>query len=174
MAPDAPPSPWLLLNADLIPRTGQALDVACGEGRHSLLLAKRGLAVRAVDRESSSIEALRAEAARQALNVTAEVLDLEAGEVTLGAGAYDLIVVVRYLHRPLFPALVEALAPGGVLIYETFTVEQARVGKPANPGFLLKHGELRTHLSSLTMLRELDGTLDGGHVSALAGRKPGG
>jgi SAM-dependent methyltransferase len=173
VAPDAAPSSWLLFNADLIPREGRALDVACGAGRHSLYLAKRGLAVRAVDRDAAAIETLRAEAARQGVGVAADVVDLEAGEVRLGNEAYDLIVVVHYLHRPLFPQLVQALAPGGVLIYETFSVDQALQGKPTTPAFLLHHGELRGYLTTLTLIRELDGTLEGGQVSAISVRKPG-
>jgi tellurite methyltransferase len=170
--PDALPSSWLLFNADLIPRSGRALDVACAHGRHSLFLAQRGLRVRAVDRDPQAIEALGAEATRRALPVEADVVDLEAGSVDLGREAYDFILVVRYLHRPLLPGLVQALAPGGVIVYETFTREQALRGKPTNPDFLLQHGELRQNLATLTLLRELDGTLDGYPVSAIAARKP--
>jgi len=99
-------------------------------------------------------------------------VDLEAGEADLGRQAYDLIVVVHYLHRPLFPALVRAMAPGALLLYETFTVEQARHGKPANPDFLLHHGELAERLGSLEILRERDGLFEGRQVAAIAARKP--
>jgi len=168
---DITPSSWLLSNIDLIPRAGLALDVACGRGRHALFLARRGWAVRAVDRDADSIAALRAEADRLGVPLQADVLDLEAGETDLGREAYDLIVVVHYLHRPLFPALLLALAPGGLLVYETFTVDQARRGKPANPDFLLQHGELRDRLGSLTILRERDGVFDGRDVAAVVARK---
>lgn len=165
------PSSWLLSNISLIPRAGRALDVACGRGRHALFLARRGWAVRAVDRDPASIAALRAEVDRLGVAVQAEVLDLEAGETDLGREAYDLIVVVHYLHRPLFPALLRALAPGGHLVYETFTVDQARRGKPVNPDFLLQHGELRERLASLTILRERGGVFDGRDVAAVVARK---
>ena len=165
------PSSWLLSNLNLIPCAGRALDVACGRGRHALFLAERGWAVHAVDRDAAAIAALRAEADRLGLAVQADVLDLEADEVDLGGDAYDLIVVVHYLHRPLFPALLRALAPGGLLVYETFTVDQAHRGKPVNPDFLLKHGELRERLASLTILRERDGVFDGRDVAAVVARK---
>jgi len=168
---DLPPSSWLLSNIDLIPRAGRALDVACGRGRHALFLAERGWAVRAIDRDADAIDALRSEAARRGLAMHADVLDLEAGETDLGRETYDLILVVHYLHRPLFPALLTALAPGGYLLYETFTVDQARRGKPSNPDFLLRHGELRERLSSLTILRERDGTSEGRDVASVVARK---
>jgi SAM-dependent methyltransferase len=168
---DRTPSSWLLSNLDLIPRAGRALDVACGRGRHALFLAERGWAVRAIDRDALSIDALRSEAARNRLTVQADVVDLEAGEVDLGCGAYDLIVVVHYLHRPLFPALLRALAPGGYLLYETFTVDQARRGRPSNPDFLLRHGELRERLAALAIIRERDGPLEGRDVASVVARK---
>jgi len=168
-----PVSSWLLSNIDLIPRAGRALDVACGRGRHALLLAERGLAVVAVDRDEAAIEGLRTEAARRLLPVEARIVDLEAARADIGLGqdAYDLVVVFHYLHRPLFPTLIGALAPGALLIYETFTVDQARLGKPTNPDFLLQHGELRERLASLTILRERDGVYEGRHVAAVAARK---
>jgi SAM-dependent methyltransferase len=162
---------WLLSNQDLLPHAGYALDVACGRGRHALFLAERGLAVVAIDRDRLAIDELTAEALRRNLAVEARVVDLEAGEVDLGREVYDLIVVFHYLHRPLFPALLRALAPGALLIYETFTVDQARLGKPTNPDFLLQHGELRQRLAPLTILRERDGVFEGRHVAAVAARK---
>ena len=110
-------------------------------------------------------------AARRGLAVQADVVDLEAGAADLGREAYDLIVVVHYLHRPLFPALLRALAPGGLLVYETFTVDQALRGKPTNPDFLLRHGELRERLAPLTIVRERDGFFEGRDVAAVVARK---
>jgi SAM-dependent methyltransferase len=170
---DAPASSWLLSNIHLIPRAGRALDVACGRGRHALPLAERGLAVVAVDRDAAAIAGLREEAARRGLPVDARVLDLEAGGPgpDFGEEGFDLVAVFHYLHRPLFPALVRALAPGGILVYETFTVDQARLGKPTNPDFLLQHGELRERLRPLTILRERDGVFDGRHVAGVVARR---
>jgi SAM-dependent methyltransferase len=184
------PSSWLIENADLLPaaapvgRTAgsappRALDVACGSGRHALLLAAAGFEVQAIDRNAAAIEALRAAAGKLGLalraEVRAEVRDLEAtGSVPAAAvgppGAYDLIVVVHYLHRPLFPALVRALVPGGLLLYETFTVDQAARGHPRTPAFLLKHGELRRLVAPLEVIRQREGEFDGRCVAAVAAR----
>ncbi len=171
----AGPAAWLVQNADLLPRGGEVLDVACGSGRHALLLAGAGFKVRGVDRDSPRIEALARLARRLALPLSAEVVDLETGgEVDLGAAAYDLVVVIRYLHRPLFPALIRALRPGGILLYETFTAEQGRrYGRPRDPHFLLEPGELRRLAAPLEILREREGEHDGGFVSSLVARRRG-
>ena len=113
--PDAPavsgPSSWLLQCADLLPpRRGRALDVASGRGRHALLLAAAGFEVRAVDRDDAALAALDAIARRLGLPVTVERLDLETGEVDLGTATFSLVAVFHYLHRPLFPAIVDAMA----------------------------------------------------------------
>ena len=116
--------------------------MACGKGRHALLLAAAGFAVTAVDRDEDALDRLRAQAVRLELDVRVEAIDLEAPGVVLDAARFDLVVVTRYLHRPLVPQLVEALAPGGMLVYETFLVGQAERGHPRNPAFLLEPGEL--------------------------------
>ncbi len=149
--------------------------MACGSGRHALLLAAAGFDVHAIDRDAATIEALRAAAGKLGLTLRAQVRDLEAGgadpAAPLGpALAYDLIVVVHYLHRPLFPALVRALAPGGLLLCETFTVDQAARGHPKNPAFLLEHGELPRLVSPLKIVRQREGEFDGRWVAAVAAR----
>ncbi len=165
------PSSWLVENADILPRSGRALDVACGSGRHALLLGAVGLHVHAVDAHAAKIETLREAAGRSGLPVEAEVKDLEVDGVDLGDSLYDLVLVVHYLHRPLFPAIFRALRPGGLLLYETFTADQARRGKPTNPAFLLEHGELPRLVAPLEVLRERDGDFDGRMVAAVAARK---
>jgi rhodanese-related sulfurtransferase len=166
------PSPWFLENARLAPRGARALDVACGRGRHALVLAQAGSFVRAVDRDAARVDALRALARRLHLPVTAEVLDLEAADVTLGEDAHDLILVFNYLHRPLFPALVRALAPGGLLLCETFTREHARHGgRPSSPEHLLEPGELRRLVEPLQVVGHREGGSDGRHLAAVAARK---
>lgn len=167
----AGPSPWLLENTDLLASRGRALDVACGRGRHALLLAAAGFQVQAVDRDPAAIRALRVVARRLGLDVAAEVRDLEAPGVDLGQAAYDLILVVHYLHRPLFPALVRALATGGLLLYETFTVEQAGRGRPSDPRFLLDRGELPRLAAPLEILRAREGEFDGRCLASLAARR---
>ena len=161
------PSSWLVANADLLPRGGTVLDLACGTGRHTLLLASAGFEVRAVDRDRGRIAALGGMAKRLGLRVMTEVIDLEGERVDLGTERFDLIVGFRYLHRPLFGAIVRALARDGVLIYETFTVEQASRGRPTRPEFLLEKGELRRLVAPLEVLREREGDYDGGTVSGI-------
>jgi hypothetical protein len=117
------------------------------------------------------VASLNSEAGRLGIRVRADVVDLEAPGATLGVDAYDVIVVVHYLHRPLFPALKAALRPGGVLVYETFTVDQAARGKPTNPDFLLRHGELRELVTPLAVLRFREGEADGGLVAGIVARK---
>lgn len=169
----APPSDWLLENADLLPPAGLALDVACGSGRNASFLAAAGYRVRALDRDAAALAELTATATRLGLPVAAEVLDLESEGVEVGDAAYELVVVAHYLHRPLFPALRQALVPGGVLVYETFTVDQALHGHPRNPAFLLEHGELPRLVAPLEVLRQRDGEFRGRRVAGVVAVRPG-
>jgi rhodanese-related sulfurtransferase len=177
---DAPlfgPSPWLIENADLLPRGGRVLDVACGAGRHSLLLASAGFDVTAIDRDAATLDRLREQAERLGLNLETEVVDLEPDDTAakappmLAPDAYDLVLVTRYLHRPLFPHLIRSLAPGGTLIYETFLAQQAERGHPKNPAFLLKAGELSTLVAPLSILRQREGEHDDAMVSSIVARR---
>jgi len=167
------PSSWVMANADLLPRGGRVLDVACGRGRHALLLAVAGFRVDAVDLEAQRTGSLAATAARLALPLNIRYLDLEAcGPVDLGQELYDLVLVTRFLHRPLFGSLQAALKPGGLLLYETFTVHQAATGHPTNPDFLLQEGELARLVAPLEVVRRREGAFDGAHVAAVAAVKP--
>jgi SAM-dependent methyltransferase len=166
------PTHWLVQHADLLPAHGTALDVACGSGRHALWLGARGLVTTAIDRDAAAVDAVHAAARSDDLPVTARVVDLETGDVSLGEAVYDVIVVVHYLHRPLFPALIRALRPGGVLIYETFTRAQAARGKPTNPAFLLESGELPRLLAPLAILSEREGDYEGRFVASVVARAP--
>lgn len=113
------------------------LDVACGNGRHARFFASRGHPVEAVDRDPEVRSRLAG-----ATGVTPRCADIEAGPWPYAGMRFAGIVVVNYLHRPLFPHLLGALAPGGVFIYETFAAGNERIGRPTNPAFLLKPGEL--------------------------------
>jgi rhodanese-related sulfurtransferase len=166
------PSSWLLENAGLLPPEGKALDVACGFGRHALYLAAAGFDVTAVDRDAGKIESLRAAVGRLGLPVDARVVDLEAGAFDLGSEAYALILVIHYLHRPLLPAIRDALARGGLLLYETFTEGQASRGRPRSPDHLLKAGELPRLVAPLEVLREREGECEGRMVASVAARRP--
>jgi tellurite methyltransferase len=161
------PAPWLVMNRTLLPPWGRALDVACGRGRHALWLARHGFATTAIDRDPSAVAALEARARDERLPLTARAMDLEGDAAVLGAAEYDVIVVVHYLHRPLFPALIAALAPGGVLVYETFTVAQAARGKPTNPAFLLEAGELPRLVAPLEVRAAREGDFEGRFVSSV-------
>jgi SAM-dependent methyltransferase len=156
----------------LLPARGDALDIACGRGRHAIWLAGRGLQVTAVDRDADAIAALTAAARESALPITTRVVDLEQPGADLGSEVYDVIIGVHYLHRPLFPAILAALRPGAILIYETFTRAQARRGKPTNPAFLLEPGELRTLTAGLDVLDEREGEFGARDIAAIACRKP--
>ncbi len=165
------PSSWLTANAHLLPARGRALDVACGGGRHAVWLAGASFDTLAVDKDAAAVDALDAYATGQGLRLRAEVLDLEVPEASLGDARYDVIVVVHYLHRALFPALTAALAEGGVLVYETFTREQALRGKPTNPDFLLEPGELRRLVAPLEVLAYREGEFEGRVVASVVARK---
>lgn len=131
------PSPWVVRWAPLIPAAGRVLDLACGHGRHARYLAARGCRVVAVDRDEAALAALAGIERVSTLRA-----DLEGAPWPFTGERFDAVVVANYLHRPLFPALIEALQPGGVLIYETFMLGNERFGKPSNPAFLLRPGEL--------------------------------
>ena len=135
------PSPWVVRFASLIPSGGEVLDYACGGGRHARWLAARGLRVEAVDRDRESLAALVCVAGVQVTEA-----DLESGPWPYHGRLFDAIVVTNYLFRPRLGALLACLAPGGVLIYETFMLGNERFGKPSSPDFLLRCGELLERL----------------------------
>jgi tellurite methyltransferase len=164
-------SSWLVDNERFLPRVGDALDVACGRGRHAFWLAQRGLRTYAIDRDPDVVREVNETASRRVLPVIASVLDLETDAVRFAPPEYDVIVVVHYLHRPLFPALIEALRPGGVLVYETFTRAQASRGHPKNPAFLLEPGELATLVGPLEILASREGDYEGRMVSGVIARR---
>ena len=129
------------------------LDVAAGGGRHARFLAARGHAVTAVDRDEVALR----EVADAAETVVA---DLESGPWPVAGRSFDAVVVANYLWRPLWPSLLAALAPGGVLIYETFASGNETVGRPARPDFLLAPGELLRAAAGLRIVAYEDGFLN--------------
>jgi SAM-dependent methyltransferase len=154
-ASSAPASAWVKRFVPLIRRGGRVLDLAAGNGRHSWLLLESGFAICAVDRDISALSPLAGPGCE------VRQIDLETGAPwPLGTG-YDGIVVTNYLHRPLLPAIAQALAAGGVLIYETFARGNERFGRPHNPDFLLRPGELLDSFAMLTVI-----AFEQGEVSA--------
>ena len=144
------PSAWVRRFAGLVRPGGTALDVACGSGRHVRWLAARGLKVTGVDRNAEAVAPLRAVA-------EIVVADIEGGPWPLPGRRFDAVVVTNYLWRPLWPELRAALAPGGVLLYETFAHGQQLIGKPQRPEFLLQPGELLQACAGLRVVAFEDG-----------------
>jgi SAM-dependent methyltransferase len=137
----AEPSRWVRRWAHLVAPGAAVLDVASGAGRHARFFAQRGHPVTALDRDAAALATMRDVPGIETLEC-----DLEGAPWPLAderpASQFAAVVVTNYLHRPLMPRLIDALAPGGVLIYETFAQGNETVGKPSNPAFLLAPGEL--------------------------------
>jgi SAM-dependent methyltransferase len=141
------PSPWVCRWAGLIRPEGRVLDVACGHGRHLRYLRSLGLSVVGVDRNEAAVGAFKSVG-----GIEIHVADIEAGPWPFAPAEFDAVVVTNYLWRPLFPHLVDSLRPGGVLIYETFAAGNERYGRPSNPDFLLRPGELLRSLEPLAIV----------------------
>ncbi len=141
------PSAWLQRFHHLLNTThGQILDLACGVGRNSFYLHSLGLPLLALDKDAQSLAGL------QAKGIETKVHDLEAGNIgydwPFAGHSFAAIIVCNYLHRPLFPHLLASLKPDGLLIYETFAAGNENFGKPSNPAFLLRPGELLAQMQS--------------------------
>ena len=182
-AADPLPSRFVAQQLHRLPK-GRALDVACGSGRHALYLAAHGFDVEAIDRDQESLAQLSAAAAQRHLtHLTVKQVDLERSteeRPEFPANAYDAIIVCFYLHRPLFPWLIEALKPHGVLLYETFTIDNyVRYRHPRRWEFCLAQNELLRLTSTLRVLSYDEGEHEGGpgmgsvFTAQLAAQKPG-
>ncbi len=138
---------------------GVVLDLACGRGRHSLAAAAAGIPVVGIDRNRARLEELREAAAQSALAVETFLADLEnPAAIPLRSHCCGAVLVFRYLHRPLIPAITRVLGPGGLLVYETFTINQRALGTgPRNPDHLLEPGELPELFSELELLDYWEG-----------------
>ena len=179
---DPPPAQFLIQQLHRLPK-GKVLDVAAGGGRHALFLAQLGYGVDAVDRDEESLAQLSAIArARGLTGISPRVLDLEQTppqEPDLGHEAYDAILVFFYLHRPLFPYLIDSLKPGGVLLYETFTVDNHLQRRhPKRREFCLAPCELLSLTAGLRILHYDEGLHEGTsrvesvYTAQLAAQKP--
>jgi SAM-dependent methyltransferase len=175
------PSPWLARQEGLLPREGPAADLACGSGRDAVYLALGGRSVLGLDILPDAVRQARilAREARieppgRATFRLADLEDLRSACRWLRSGRFSVLTCFRYLDRRLLPFLAGALAPGGVLLYQTFLEEQARRGgRPRRPEYLLMPGELLEAFPDLEVLAYDEGTdQDGSWLASVAGRKP--
>lgn len=144
------PSIWVQRWSHLIAPHSRVLDVACGAGRHMHFLAAQGHTAFGVDRNPEALAL-----AQKYGDVTCA--DIENGPWPFTGQTFDGVVVTHYLWRSLFPVIVQSLAPGGVLIYETFAAGNETVGKPSRPDFLLQPGELLQATEGLRTVAYEDG-----------------
>jgi SAM-dependent methyltransferase len=152
----ATPSPWVDAHAGLIVPGGRVLDLACGRGRHTRYLAERGFQVVAVDTDLTGVADLAGDSRIELIEA-----DLENDPWPFFEMRFDGIVICNYLHRPHFPLLIDALNEAGVLIFDTFALGNERFGRPRNPDFLLRPGELLDAFSeSLSVVAYEHGEVD--------------
>jgi len=156
------PSAWVVRFASTVPANARVLDIACGHGRHARWFARRGCQVTAVDVDRACTASLAAEPGVEFLEV-----DLESAAWPLDGRKFDAVIVVHYLHRPLLPRLTEVLAPGGVLLYETFARGNEQFGRPRNLDFLLRPRELIEAFSELRIVAFEDGYVASPHPAMI-------
>jgi SAM-dependent methyltransferase len=159
------PSEFLVENILLLPK-GKALDIAMGEGRNSVYLAQMGFDVEGIDNSQDAITMANALAKEKGVRITARLIDLEK-DPFIKAHTYDCIICFNYLQRALFPFIRNGLRKNGVIVYETYIVDQAQFGKPKNPDHLLNHNELLGLFSGFRVLRYHEGIM--GEERAVAG-----
>lgn len=169
MHADTPPSPWIQRWTHLLRPDTTVLDVACGRGRHLRWLQAHGLRATGVDRDAQALAGLQG---------AGELLcaDIENGPWPLPGRQFGAVVVTNYLWRPLWPTLVDSVAPGGMLLYETFAQGNEAFGKPARPDFLLAPGELLQVCAGWHIVAYEDGLLRAPdrRVQRIAALRPGG
>ncbi len=160
------PSLWVQRWASHWTPGTRVLDVACGNGRHANWLASLGCQVTGLDRDAQCLAALAPEVERHGA-------DLEAAPWPLPGRRFDVVLVTNYLWRPLFPALLAAVAPGGWYVHETFAEGQQALGRPRNPDFLLQPGELWDVCRGLHVMAYEDGVVNGARLQRVAARRLG-
>jgi SAM-dependent methyltransferase len=174
------PAKLLLEHLDLfLQKTlpGPVLDLACGKGDNGVFLAQRGYEVTCCDISPEILQQARKLAETNETKVEIWQVDLEREGVNpLPVNSYGAILVFRYLHRPLLRCIKKGLKNGGLLVYETFTVEQAKLGKPRNPDFLLSPGELLQTFEDWQVIHYFEGIKENPTraVAQLVCRKPEG
>lgn len=160
------PSEFLMAHAALL--HGRVLDVAAGAGRNALFLARRGLHVDAIDIALTGLRIAQSTARAEGLQLHGVQADLES--FPLPHARYDAAINIRYLQRSLFAPLQRAVKPGGIILFETFLIDQQEIGHPRNPAFLLRRGELRAAFSACDILVYEEGRFHSGAQSAYLAR----
>ena len=152
------PSRYLVDHIALLPK-GRVLDVAMGRGRNALYLSMMGFEVEGVDISPEAVNTALELASQSRIDLKATVADLE-GNYQIAKGAYDVIVCFNYLQRSLIARIKDGLRPGGMVVYETYTVDQPQFGKPKNPDYLLKYNELLDMFREFRCLRYREGIIE--------------
>jgi tellurite methyltransferase len=159
------PSEFLVENISLLPK-GKVLDIAMGGGRNSVYLAQKGFDVEGVDNSLEAINLANALAKEKGVRITARQIDLET-DTFIQEQAYDCVICFNFLQRSLFPFIIKGLRKNGVIVYETYIVDQAQFGRPKNPDHLLNHNELLELFRGFRVLRYREGIM--GEEKAIAG-----
>ena len=152
------PAQFLQENIELLPK-GRALDVAMGTGQNAIYLARMGFEVEGVDASPEAVHNALEAAQRAGVTLKAEIADLERNYL-IKEGTYDVIICFRYLQRSLIPQIKDGLRKGGMVVYETFTVDQVQFGRPKNPDYLLKPNELLDMFRDFRCLLYQEGIVD--------------
>jgi tellurite methyltransferase len=155
---DFVPARLLVDNIHLLP-VGRALDVAMGTGRNAVYLAKKGFDVEGVDISSEAVRSALDQAREAGVTLKARVADLKS-DYHIEKSAYDVIICFNYLQRSFITQIKDGLRVGGIVVYETFTVDQAQFGKPKNPDYLLKYNELLTLFRDFRCLYYREGIVE--------------
>jgi len=153
------PAQFLVENVELLPK-GRTLDVAMGTGRNAIYLAKMGFDVEGVDISPEAVNSALRAARKAGVTIKTQVANLEVGYYFEKA-AFDVIICFNYLQRSFVPQIKDGLRKGGMVVYETFIVDQVQFGKPRNPDYLLKHNELLDMFRDLRCLRYREGVMEG-------------
>jgi 2-polyprenyl-3-methyl-5-hydroxy-6-metoxy-1,4-benzoquinol methylase len=152
------PARLLVENVEVLPK-GRALDVAMGAGQNAIFLAKMGFDVEGVDISAEAVNTALSSARKAGVTIRVQVADLE-GNYHVEKGVYDVIICFNYLQRSLIPQIKDGLRKGGMVVYETFIVDQTQFGKPRNPDYLLKHNELLNMFRNFRCLYYREGIVE--------------